>query len=101
MNQIPGVNTFTSCQGGSECCRPDAFVGFTSIDPNKPKEIQEFLGFGRLSEHNNAYELSFNVSELIDLNQKHFAESPHWTNAFNNQACVMPEEDQGPEKETF
>jgi hypothetical protein len=94
MNQIPGVDTFTSCQGGSKCCRPDAFVGFTSIDPNKPKDIQELLGFGRLSENNNMmYELAFDVSELLALNEKHFPESPLWKNAFRNQACAMPEEE--------
>lgn len=93
MNEFPGVDTFTSCQGGSECCRPDAFVGFTSIDPKTLIEIQELLGFGRLSEHNDKYELAFDVSELIALNQKHFAESPHWKNAFKNQASAMPEEE--------
>jgi hypothetical protein len=110
MNQIPGVDTFTSCQGGSECCRPDAFVGFTSANPRQPERILETLGFGRLSEDNDAYELSFEVSELIALNQKHFAESPNWNNAFNHPASETPEQeptsggnsasDQIPEAET-
>jgi hypothetical protein len=90
LNQIPGVETFTSCQGGSASCRQEAFLGFTSIDPNRPKEILKFLGFGRLSEHNSGYELEFDVPDLIALNQKHFAEFGHWKNAFDNQPGMMP-----------
>lgn len=82
MNAFPGVETFTSCQGKSACCRPEAFVGFTSSDPDKPDEIRESLGFGQLLELENTYELSFDVPELVALNQKHIAESQHWKDAF-------------------
>lgn len=35
MSALPGIETYTSCQGGSECCREEAFVGFKcSIAPS-------------------------------------------------------------------
>lgn len=81
MNQFSGVETFTSCQGGSDCCSPDAFVGFSCESPTSRQEIERQLEVGRVSEHNGNYTLELSVQELKSVNEKLFRDSTRWQEA--------------------
>jgi hypothetical protein len=80
MNSLPGVNTYTSCQGCAEFCSPDAFVGFTCDDSESLNVIIEFVMpyaviIKQSDEHNR---LSFpNPEDLVRLNQERFT-SDNW-----------------------
>jgi hypothetical protein len=95
FNQLPGVDTFTSCQGGSECCREDAYIGFSCADANSLDAIKRFVSRGRISEHNGHYELSLDVPELIRVNEERFPDSELWKNAFTNAVGDQSRRKQG------
>lgn len=79
MNSLPGIKTYTSCQGCAEFCSPDAFVGFKCEDTDSMDKIITFVrpyGFiiGESAEDNR---LSFpNPEDLIRLNQEKFPPKP-------------------------
>jgi hypothetical protein len=43
MNALPGVKTYSSCEGSPELCSPDAFVCFTCDDEDSLNAILAFV----------------------------------------------------------
>ena len=72
MNALPGVATYSSCEG-TEMCSPDAFVCFRCDDEGSLDLIRQFVG-SRAEigpGHNGGYRLSFPVPEnLMHLNRE-------------------------------
>lgn len=74
MNALPGVATYSSCEG-TEMCSPDAFVCFRCDDEDSLDSIRQFVGIRAEigPGHNGGYRLSFPDPEsLIHLNREKF-----------------------------
>lgn len=75
MNTLPGVKTYTSCEGCPEVCSDDAFVGFTCENPETLKLISDFVGSyaQAIPEGRDNYRLSFpDPQDLVRLNKEKF-----------------------------
>lgn len=75
LNELSGVETYTSCEGDLECCSPDAFVGLKCENPESVKRIQDFVrGYAELiHQADDDYRLSFpDPDDLPLFNQERF-----------------------------